>query len=87
MIKFEDYFVYKYAPSFPGPNVPDEYQGLSTSDMRLFIKDKHTNIWYKAWTNSILNISREFEQYCEDYEDIEKLINLYIKEYYLEKIN
>jgi hypothetical protein len=87
MIKFEDYFVYKYAPSFPGPNVPDEYQGLSTSDMRLFIKDKHTNIWYKAWTNSVLNISREFEQYCEDYEDIEKLINLYIKEYYLEKIN
>lgn len=87
MIKFEDYFVYKYAPSFPGTNVPDEYQGLSTSDMRLFIKDKHTNIWYKAWTNSVLNISREFEQYCEDYEDIEKLINLYIKEYYLEKIN
>lgn len=87
MIKFEDYFVYKYAPSFPDPNVPDEYQGLSTSDMRLFIKDKHTNIWYKAWTNSVLNISREFEQYCEDYEDIEKLINLYIKEYYLEKIN
>jgi hypothetical protein len=87
MIKFEDYFVYKYAPSFPGPNVPEEYQGLSTSDMRLFIKDKHTNIWYKAWTNSVLNISREFEQYCEDYEDIEKLINLYIKEYYLEKIN
>ena len=87
MIKFDDYFVYKYAPSFPGPNVPDEYQGLSTSDMRLFIKDKHTNIWYKAWTNSVLNISREFEQYCEDYEDIEKLINLYIKEYYLEKIN
>lgn len=87
MIKFEDYFVYKYAPSFPGPNVPDKYQGLSTSDMRLFIKDKHTNIWYKAWTNSVLNISREFEQYCEDYEDIEKLINLYIKEYYLEKIN
>ena len=87
MIKFEDYFVYKYAPSFPGPNVPDEYQGLSTSDMRLFIKDKHTNIWYKAWTNSILNISREFEQYCEDYEDVEKLINLYTKEYYLEKIN
>jgi hypothetical protein len=87
MIKFEDYFVYKYAPSFPGPNVPDEYQGLSTSDMRLFIKDKHTNIWYKAWTNSVLNISREFEQYCEDYEDVEKLINLYIKEYYLEKIN
>lgn len=87
MIKFEDYFVYKYAPSFPGPNVPDEYQGLSTSDMRLFIKDKHTNIWYKVWTNSVLNISREFEQYCEDYEDIEKLINLYIKEYYLEKIN
>ena len=69
MIKFEDYFVYKYAPSFPGPNVPDEYQGLSTSDMRLFIKDKHTNIWYKAWTNSILNISREFEQYCEDYDN------------------
>ena len=87
MIKFDDYFVYKYAPSFPGPNVPDEYQGLSTSDMRLFIKDKHTNIWYKAWTNSVLNISREFEQYCEDYEDVEKLINLYIKEYYLEKIN
>ena len=87
MIKFEDYFVYKYAPSFPVPNVPDEYQGLSTSDMRLFIKDKHTNIWYKVWTNSVLNISREFEQYCEDYEDIEKLINLYIKEYYLEKIN
>lgn len=87
MIKFEDYFVYKYAPSFPGPNVPDKYQGLSTSDMRLFIKDRHTNIWYKAWTNSVLNISREFEQYCEDYEDIEKLINLYIKEYYLEKIN
>ena len=87
MIKFDDYFVYKYAPSFPGPNVPDEYQGLSTSDMRLFIKDKLTNIWYKAWTNSVLNISREFEQYCEDYEDIEKLINLYIKEYYLEKIN
>lgn len=87
MIKFEDYFVYKYAPLFPDPNVPDEYQGLSTSDMRLFIKDKHTNIWYKAWTNSVLNISREFEQYCEDYEDIEKLINLYIKEYYLEKIN
>ena len=87
MIKFDDYFVYKYAPSFPGPNVPDKYQGLSTSDMRLFIKDKHTNIWYKAWTNSVLNISREFEQYCEDYEDVEKLINLYIKEYYLEKIN
>lgn len=87
MIKFEDYFVYKYAPSFPGPNVSDEYQELSTSDMHLFIKDKHTNIWYKAWTNSVLNISREFEQYCEDYEDIEKLINLYIKEYYLEKIN
>ena len=87
MIKFDDYFVYKYAPSFPGPNVPDEYQGLSTSDMRLFIKDKHTNIWYKTWTNGIINVSREFEQYCEDYEDIEKLINLYIKEYYLEKIN
>lgn len=87
MIKFEDYFVHKYAPSFPGPNASDDYQGLSTSDMRLFIKDKHTNIWYKTWTNSILNISREFEQYCEDYKDIEKLINLYIEKYYLEEIN
>ena len=86
MIKFEDYFVYKYAPSFPGPNVSDDYKGLSTSDLRLFIKDNQTNIWYRTWTNGIINVSREFEEYCEDYKDIEFLINLYIENNYLEEI-
>jgi hypothetical protein len=66
--------------------VPDNYQGLSTSDNRLFIKDKRTNIWYRTWTNGIINVSREFEEYCEDEDDVNKLINLYIENYYLEKI-
>jgi hypothetical protein len=87
MIKFEDYFVHKYAPSIPGPNVPDNYLGISTSDIRLFIKDKHTNIWYRTWDNNILNISREFENYCEDYDDIRKMIDLYIENNYLTIIN
>ena len=86
MIKFENYFTHKYAPSFPGPNVPDDYQGLSTSDIRLFIKDKHTDIWYRPWTNNMLQVSMEFEEYCEDYEDVEKMINIYLENNYLEKI-
>lgn len=86
MIKFEDYFVHKYAPSIPGPNVPDDYQGLSTSDIRLFIKDKHTDIWYRPWTNNMLQVSMEFEEYCEDYEDVEKMINIYLENNYFEKI-
>lgn len=86
MIKFENYFTHKYAPSFPGPNVPDDYKGLSTSDIRLFIKDKHTDIWYRPWTNNMLQVSMEFEEYCEDYEDVEKMINIYLENNYLEKI-
>ena len=78
--------MHKYAPSFPGPNVSDDYQGLSTSDIRLFIKDKHTDIWYKPWTNNMLQVSMEFEEYCEDYEDVEKMINISIENNYLEKI-
>lgn len=86
MIRFEDYFVHKYASSFPGPNASDDYQGLSTNDVCLFIKDKYTDIWYRTWTNGIITVSREFEEYCEDYEDIEKMINLYLENGYLEKI-
>ena len=85
-MKFENYFTHKYAPSFPGPNVPDDYQGLSTSDIRLFIKDKHTDIWYRTWANNMLQVSMEFEEYCEDYEDVEKMINIYLENNYLEKI-
>lgn len=87
MTIFEKYFEFKYAPSFPGPNVPDDYQGLSTSDNRLFIKDKCTNIWYKPWSNGIINVSREFDEYCEDYEDVKKMIDLYVENNYLEIIN
>jgi hypothetical protein len=45
MSKFEEFFTFKYAPSFPGPKVDENYCGLSTSDSTLFVNYKGT--WYR----------------------------------------
>lgn len=84
MINFNDFFIVKYCSSYPGPYATDNYDGLTTSDVKLFLKYK--NIWYRPWTNSVIKIKGLFEEYCETSEDIELMVNLYIEEGFLEKI-
>ena len=62
MLNFFDYFEYKNAPSIPGPTVDLEtYQGISTSDMRTFVKYKPYDKWYSP------HLQKYQEWFCKSY--------------------
>ena len=66
MLDFFEYFEYKHAPSFPGPDVDlNTYKGLSTSDSRLFVKYKPYDKWYRVNNLSIIKFKQTFEESCD----------------------
>ena len=77
MLNFFDYFEYKNAPSFPCPNVDYTiYKGLSTSDIRTFVKYKPYDKWYRLNGISLINFKITFEEDCYDEISILQFVNL-----------
>ena len=84
MSKFEDFFTFKYAPSFPGPKFDENYCGLSTSDSTLFVNYK--GIWYRPMEKSALRLKTMIEISCENSEDIDTLVRNWIDTKFFEEV-
>lgn len=84
MSKFEEFFTFKYAPSFPGPKVDKDYCGLSTSDSTLFVNYKGT--WYRPMEKSALRLKTMIETSCENSEDIDTLVRNWIDTKFFEEV-
>ena len=84
MSKFEEFFTFKYAPSFPGPKVDEDYCGLSTSDSTLFVNYK--GIWYRPMEKSALKLKAMIETSCENSEDVDILVSNWEKTNFFERI-
>ena len=86
MIKFNDYFRVKFAPSYPGPKTSDVYCGLATSDNNLFLFYNPTQKWFKTKNQNWVKYKNCFEEYCENSEDVDKLVNIYLDYFEFEEI-
>jgi hypothetical protein len=84
MSKFEEFFIFKYAPSFPGPKVDENYCGLSTSDSTLFVNYK--GIWYRPMEKSALRLKTMIETSCENSEDVDTLVRNWIDTKFFEEV-
>ena len=84
MSKFEEFFTFKYAPSFPGPKADENYCGLSTSDSTLFVNYKGT--WYRPMEKSALRLKTMIEISCENSEDIDTLVCNWIDTKFFEEV-
>lgn len=88
MDNFDNWFIYKYCPSIPGPIFDDKYMGLSTSDNTLFIYCKATLKWYKPISCDIFSFKKQFEDCgCETYDDVKLFIELAVIDGTLKEIN
>jgi hypothetical protein len=84
MSKFEEFFTFKYAPSFPGPKVDKDYCGLSTSDSTLFVNYK--GAWYRPMEKSALRLKTMIETSCENSEDVDMLVCNWIDTKFFEEV-
>jgi hypothetical protein len=85
---FSDWFEYKYCPSIPGPEVDyNTYMGISTSDIRLFIKFVLTGgKWYRVNFTNIMQFKNDIETTCYNEEDVKDFVDDYIKKGLLEEL-
>lgn len=84
MSKFEEFFTFKYTPSFPGPKADENYCGLSTSDSTLFVNYK--GIWYRPMEKSALRLKTMIETSCENSEDVDTLVRNWIDTKFFEEV-